>query len=1070
MPLSPARLKSLCGTSAAYEKGKLYAAQRRVRLLQVSSQKISALVRGSAGHIYNVHIVLDQKENELDSYDCDCPAFERFGGLCKHLVAAVLFYQEIKRNRYAIAWSSPTSDATSDYAVNALLQSYTQRKTNHISAQLKPPEEKSTLDVTMEIDEYGIRLAFRVGASRLYVLQDLEKFVEHMQNNDIVALSKKFSLLHDASSFHEEAIPLLNFVIYYYPISKLAISQRSYFLSNPKKRMYLPPILLDEFIKLFVGKKLPVKYEERAMLLEVQKKQPPLKLRLQRQNNLSFLLSCADDFLLLQGASQICIILEDILYFCDVPYSDTCGELLNALQNNRYMLRFTEKDMPALYTTILTQVKPYIDLQTDEDLDKYEPLPLETEVYLDIPSPDYITAKMLFVYGENKHDAFGEKRVAQSLDLAGEIRAENVMKKFFSGFDKMNNEVYIREDTDAAYRLVEEGLAQISEFAHIYATPAFNKMQVHIPGAVGIGVRLDHGLLQVDFDMGGLDLSELSAILASCRLAKKYHRLKDGSFLKLEGSALPELADLAEGLDLNGKELAEGHAQLHCNRALYLDSAIKKSDRIHYDRDSDFRQVVRGMRSVEDADFETPVQLRRILRNYQKNGYRWLRTIDAYGFGGILADDMGLGKTLQVLALLQSRKDEPNESKPSIVVCPSSLVLNWESESHRFTPDLRCTTVTGNAAQRLKTISQAEEYDLLVTSYDLLKRDIDAYTALDFYYIILDEAQYIKNHTTQNAKSAKLLRGRTRFALTGTPVENSLAELWSIFEFIMPGYLYSYGKFRQKLEEPIVRQSDAAASARLRELVRPFILRRLKKEVLTELPDKTETVLRAALGAEQKKLYLANLAQAKKELSTQMGVRQIAVLAALTRLRQICCDPSLLYSDYKGGSVKLDLCIDLVQNCVESGHRLLLFSQFTSMLDIVAKRLKALGIAYYTLQGSTKPSERLSLVNAFNSGETPVFLISLKAGGTGLNLTGADVVIHYDPWWNLSAQNQATDRAYRIGQKNSVQVYKLICSGTVEERILEMQRDKEALANEVVQGQDGSLTHMSQEEILSLFN
>jgi SNF2 family DNA or RNA helicase len=365
--------------------------------------------------------------------------------------------------------------------------------------------------------------------------------------------------------------------------------------------------------------------------------------------------------------------------------------------------------------------------------------------------------------------------------------------------------------------------------------------------------------------------------------------------------------------------------------------------------------------------------------------------------------------------------------------------------------------------------------DVVFTSYDLLKRDIESYEEAEFRFVVIDDAQYIKNQNTQNAKAVKRLKGGTRIALTGTPIENSLAELWSIFDFLMPGYLYTYNHFKSKYETRITKKNDSAASERLRELVRPFILRRLKGSVLKELPEKIESVSYSTMSDEQRKLYIAAMAQAKKDLSAKLeesGAAQsrIMILAALTRLRQICCDPSLVYDGYGGGSAKLDACMELIASCIDGGHRILLFSQFTSMLAIIEERISADGIPYCILTGSTPKTERLRLVNSFNDGDTPIFLISLKAGGTGLNLTGADIVIHYDPWWNVSAQNQATDRAHRIGQTNAVQVFKLIAKDSVEERILEMQAKKAALADAVIEEGGGELAALTEEELLSLFS
>ena len=380
--------------------------------------------------------------------------------------------------------------------------------------------------------------------------------------------------------------------------------------------------------------------------------------------------------------------------------------------------------------------------------------------------------------------------------------------------------------------------------------------------------------------------------------------------------------------------------------------------------------------------------------------------------------------------------------------------------------------ITGTAQERQELLTHYADYDVLITSYDMLKRDIASYDNLHFHYQIIDEAQYIKNHRTQAARSVCSIHSVTRFALTGTPIENRLSELWSIFEYLMPGFLYPYAYFRSKLEQPIVENKDQIAATRLQQLVRPFIMRRLKTDVLKELPDKLEHAVYAQMTDEQNKLYTANALKLQKDLEQQSDsmfkTSKIQILAELTKLRQLCCDPSLIYQNYHGGSAKLDTCIQLIENAMAGGHKILLFSQFTSMLDVIERRLKTEHILYYRLDGSTKSEQRTRLVNAFNENKIPVFLISLKAGGTGLNLTGADIVIHYDPWWNAAAQNQATDRAHRIGQTHTVTVYKLIARHTIEEKILELQENKKALSDQILSEEGVTASQLTKEELLQI--
>ena len=435
------------------------------------------------------------------------------------------------------------------------------------------------------------------------------------------------------------------------------------------------------------------------------------------------------------------------------------------------------------------------------------------------------------------------------------------------------------------------------------------------------------------------------------------------------------------------------------------------------------------------------------------------------------------GKTIQILSVIVDYVQNVQYNRASLVVSPSSLTLNWQNEAKKFAKELKTLVIRGTLSERKSQIEEIDQYDLVITSYDLLKRDIDLYREKDyqFRYIIADEAQYLKNSNTQNAKSIKKIKADTRYALTGTPIENSLAELWSIFDFIMPGYLFHYKQFKAMYETPIVKEESQATMEKLRMLIEPFILRRNKKEVLTELPDKTITVLSNEMVEEQRKIYLSYLAQAKQEIAEEIEINgyersQIQILAALTRLRQICCHPGLFIEGYQDGSSKLDQCMEVVQDAVNSGHKILLFSGYTSMFEIMEKELKQKGIQYFKLTGSTKVEERIKLVDEFNENpEMKVFLISLKAGGTGLNLTGADMVIHYDPWWNLSTENQATDRAYRIGQKNNVQVYKLITKNSIEEKIYELQERKAELANHMLDTKTTFIHKLSKDEIMNLF-
>ena len=567
--------------------------------------------------------------------------------------------------------------------------------------------------------------------------------------------------------------------------------------------------------------------------------------------------------------------------------------------------------------------------------------------------------------------------------------------------------------------------------------------------------------------------------MAKYELKKKYYKLKDGSFVNLEENSDIEFIDkLMTGMGIDYKDLEKSNIKLPVNRSLYLNQLLKTIPDTQIVKNSDYKKIINGLdKENGEDDIKIPESLEKILRYYQKTGYKWLKTLDNYRFGGILADDMGLGKTVQMLSIVAGYIDEGTERRASIVICPSSLTLNWQNEAEKFTNGLKTLVIRGNAQERKEQIAKIGEYDLIITSYDLLKRDVETYkeNKYQFRFAIADEAQYLKNSNTQNAKAVKEILADTRYALTGTPIENSLAELWSIFDYIMPGYLFGYKKFKNEYETPIVKDNSEKAMKKLKMLIEPFVLRRTKKQVLTELPEKTITVLNNQMKEEQEKIYLNYLAQAKQEVAEAIDAKgfersHIQVLAALTRLRQICCHPSLFIKDYKEGSSKLEQCIEIIKDATEAGHKILLFSGYTSMFELIEKELNANDITYFKLTGSTKVDERIKLVDEFNENkDVKVFLISLKAGGTGLNLTGADMVIHYDPWWNASAENQATDRAYRIGQKNNVQVYKLITKNSIEEKIYELQQKKAELIDNMLDTKTSFINKLSKEDIMKLF-
>ncbi len=648
------------------------------------------------------------------------------------------------------------------------------------------------------------------------------------------------------------------------------------------------------------------------------------------------------------------------------------------------------------------------------------------------------------------------------------------LDEIFNGPVTEHGDWSVSDDDDSVFEFLDRGIASLMALGEVNTTDKLRRMILKrmpkVKGTVEIDEK-DDTLLNFTLDLGGLTVDELAEILKSYRERKKYYRLKNGDFISLKDENLDQLANLFSDTGISLKDFAKNRMNMPLNRALYLEQILMEQNGIAYEAGQKFRSLINAFKLVNESDYTVPESLENVMRPYQKDGYRWMRVLFEYGFGGILADDMGLGKTVQVLSLIEALK---NEKKPmhTLIVTPASLVYNWKAEVGKFTPQLKAVTVSGTAKEREDVIRNRDNYDILITSYDLLKRDITLYEGIQFDIEIIDEAQFIKNHNTIAAKAVRAVGARHRLALTGTPIENRLSELWSIFEYLMPGFLFSDIKFKEVISNPIEKDGDRGAYEKLRKLTGPFILRRLKTDVLKDLPEKIEETRVTPLEGEQLKLYTAEVAKAKGMLkgSSNYNEQKIEILAEFTKIREICCDPSLVFKDYKGESAKRVATMDLIESAIDGGHRILLFSQFTSMLELLEKDLDEREISYYKITGDTPKAKRLELVKAFNSGTTPLFLISLKAGGTGLNLTGADIVIHYDPWWNTAVENQATDRAHRIGQTKRVTVYKMIAQDTIEEKIVKLQETKKNLADGIVSGDNISLSSLSREDLLELLS
>lgn len=1088
------------------QKARLYVKTQRVEIEKINyNDKDNFDITGNVTgqDIYRTHISVEG--GEIIDVTCECPDYQSRYAACKHIVATMMEFDtnsQYERLIRGLGNVNQNKMLRSDFKYRSFKQIVNEFYAEEMQEIEEEKEQESNiekvkLEPKMIYDRYSnnMRVEFKIGNQRMYKLKNLTEFYDRMLNGEKYKYGNKLEFTHKKEIFEESQQQILEFILKHSEIIRFVNSN-----SNSNYRYYgkamndgyiiLNNSGLDEIFEILKGKQISFQKEYKDEKIELIDENPDLHFVMKKKGKEEYKIvlnkdiDIMRDIEILKGKDYKYILLDNKLYKCDKKYEQTTIKLLKMLKNNYLTeLVFGKEQLPELFSVILLKLKNSIEFEgiDEQKIEQYKPKKLGVKLFLDFDENDYVLADTKFCYGEEEFNPLQQKiEIKYPRDVVSENRALNLFRK--TGFMYYaQKECFILPEEEKIYNFLTNDINEYMQKFEVMVTDNFKSKEIKQPKIGSLGVKVENNLLTIDLDNLNIDVKELEEIMAKYELKKKYHKLKDGSFVNLEENPDIEFIDkLMTGMDISYKDLEKGNIKLPVNRSLYLNQLLKTVKNTQIDKNSEYKKLINGLdKQNGEDDIEIPLSLDNILRYYQKAGYKWLKTLDNYKFGGILADDMGLGKTIQMLSIIAGYVEENSDSekRASIVICPSSLTLNWQNESQKFTNKLKTLVIRGSAQERKSQIEKMGEYDLVITSYDLLKRDIETYkeNKYQFRFAITDEAQYLKNSNTQNAKAVKEILADTKYALTGTPIENSLAELWSIFDYIMPGYLFGYKKFKTEYEMPIVKDNNQNAMKKLKMLIEPFVLRRTKKEVLTELPEKTITVLNNQMKDEQEKIYLNYLAQAKQDLAETINLRgfeksHIQVLAALTRLRQICCHPSLFIKDYQEGSSKLEQCIEIIKDATEAGHKILLFSGYTSMFEIIRKELEKNEITYFKLTGSTKVDERIRMVDEFNENkDIKVFLISLKAGGTGLNLTGADMVIHYDPWWNASAENQATDRAYRIGQKNNVQVYKLITKNSIEEKIYDLQQKKSELIDNVLDTKTSFISKLSKEDIMKLF-
>lgn len=1044
--------------------------------------------------VYQTRIFI--KGSQIYDYSCSCAEGNSFRGPCVHAKAL----QEAFARQQKAEHTPPVSTSPE---IRMMIREYTNREVARILGEEE--REPVYLHPYLQIRRGEVLLEARIGREKRYIVKNLLEFAQAVHSGKRVEYGKGMAFEHVPSAFAPESRPFLDLLL-----EEADAYIRHYEEMRGHAGLPLPVMRAltlgsaarDRLFDLLEGKEVQTEDEKGAeRVCRVERKDPRFPVEVEARGD-GIAVTVPSALTSFRGEQRLYVADGLHLFGCSELYTETMGVFLEQMEQGgrecgsrkeKRELLVGSRDIPLFYARVLEGMEALGILQSPEiDWEKYRPEALKARFEFDSDSPDELRLRPTLSYGDFTFSPLADEHVPREIcrDVPAEFYISRLITRYFSYWEDESGELVIRGDEEALYQVLSEGMPQFQEVGEVWLSESVRHLRVLPPPEVSMGVSLGGGWLDLKIETAGIDPAELLQVLSEYRQKKKYYRMKNGEFLQLSGGGLQALDSLTADLGLTKSEFQAGEAKIPAYRAFYLDSLSGDGRMKLFQRDEAYGMMVRDLKTAQSVSYAVPAVLEKTLREYQKIGYTWMRTLARYHFGGILADDMGLGKTLQVIALLTAFYQEKTEQKaagnegsgselplPSLIVCPASLVYNWGQEFARFSPEIRVLLIAGTAKERQEQLEEqmrmeaSEGAQVIITSYDLLKRDRAAYLGRTFEYEIIDEAQVIKNAKTQGAKAVKEISANARFALTGTPVENRLSELWSIFDFLMPGFLYGYRKFRERYELPIVKNQDPEALTALRRMTGPFVLRRLKKDVLRELPGKEERIVYSAASGRQQKLYTASALKLKEALAggAWSGNGKLEVLSQLMRLRQICCDPALCFEDYTGESAKLETCVSLIASASAAGHKILLFSQFASMLERIQERLLQEGISSHLLVGATPKEERSRMVQAFASDEVPVFLISLKAGGTGLNLTAADIVIHYDPWWNVAAQNQATDRAYRIGQEKPVTVYKLILKDTIEENLLKLQNAKLALAAQVVSEGMVSLGDLSQNELMELF-
>lgn len=988
-------------------------------------------------------VIIKNNGEEIIDFYCNCQTFSKLH-TCEH-VAAVLIEDISEIMEYEI--------------IDEVLRSKKILYKYNISKKNNVVKEKLNAEIEFNFSNDSIYLRIYIGNTKRYVLSTLRKienFLNAYYYKENYYFGKGLTYNPDIHYFDNNTIEVLNYII---ECIELRQTQGYYYGNN----FLLTNHEFKSIIKILDNQKFSI--QNHGKFNQLIEGLPTEYFLSKKENNFVLSIKEYDKYTFLDNQNKY-VIYNNNFYMLNQDDSN----YLNLLRENKInRLVFTKQNLEQFSSGLFNKLKNNIEL--DEDVKEISlPIKPNVKLYFDI-SYSNLKCDIKFSYKDKEINYFQKTEILRDIETEQEVVNEILDYGFIQ-----NNNNFIMSDEDDMYTFLDEELNKLSQKYEVFTSKKINDTNIikKTTSTNNFSIGKD-GIMSYKFDVKGINSEELNDLFVALKQKKRYYKLKNNNVVALnDNDQLNELSNLIEELDISKKDIMQGEATIPKYRALYIDS-LKNNNYKNIKTNNLFDQFIKNFKKYKNLEIKFDED-DEILRDYQKEGVKWLNTIYKCDLGGILADEMGLGKSLQTIIFIKQILKEKNDAK-IIIVVPTSLIYNWQKEFEKFAPNLKYVVVAESKQKRKEIFAKKDEYNIFITSYGLIRNDKDEYENVDFELCVVDEAQNIKNHQALMTKEIKKIKAKCKIALTGTPLENNVTELWSIFDFIMPGYLNSVIKFREKYNIKDVDDESLKVLKNLNYQIKPFILRRKKQDVVKSLPDKIENKIYIDLPEKQKMLYLKVLNDTKKEMDEMINEggfqkSRMKILQLLMKLRQICIDPNVMYDNYEGESIKIEELQRIVKENIENGHKILIFSSFKRVLEKVKNEFDKNNISYYMIDGSVKSKERMKMVESFNQDDTNCFLITLKSGGTGLNLTGADVVIHLDIWWNPQVENQATDRTHRIGQTKTVSVIKLITKGTIEERIIELQEKKRILSENLLDGKNDSenLSSLTEKDIRKLLS